>query len=425
MRRFTVLAVALLAFVQSGRAENWPQWRGPTNDGICTETKLPTQWSETKSESKNILWKLKMPGKAGSTPCIWGDRIFVTSEDGRDVALVCIGADGKEIWKRTFGRSGGRPYMRGEGNDASASPCTDGQHVWVFDGMGHFACYDFEGHEKWKFDVQERYGKFRIQHGMHVTPLLDGDRLYMALLHSGAWVVLALDKATGREIWKIRRDSDAYAENEHSYASVSIWRRNGDEYLVVHGNDYATAHSLKDGSELWRLGDLNPKDDRYNPTLRFVASPVVSPDLIVVPTAKNGPVVGVKPDARGAINAGGAGEAWRRPKGTPDVPSPAIHDGLVYLCRERDQVICLDARTGKEMYIQPIHKGIYRGSPVVADGKVYLTCRDGTVTVIKAGPKFELLAENRVPDEISASPAISNGRIYLRGWNYLYAIGNR
>ena len=116
----------------------------------------------------------------------------------------------------------------------------------------------------------------------------------------------ALDKATGNEIWKVKRNSDAYAENEHSYASVFIWRKNGDAYLVVHGNDYTTAHSLEDGKELWRLGELNPPS-RYNQTLRFVASPVTSEKLIVVPTAKNGPVVGVNPEARGEIKAG-AGE---------------------------------------------------------------------------------------------------------------------
>jgi outer membrane protein assembly factor BamB len=313
--------------------------------------------------------------------------------------------------------------MRGEANNASASPCTDGKHVWVFDGSGSFACFDFDGNQKWKFDAQERYGRFSIGHGMHVTPLLDGDRLYLALLHSNAWLVIALDKATGKEIWKVKRDSDAYAENEHSYASVFIWRKNGDAYLVVHGNDYTTAHSLDDGKELWRLSDLNPPN-RYNQTLRFVASPAVTPDLIVVPTAKNGPIVAVKPDARGAIKKGGDGELWRRNDNTPDVPCPLVHDGLVYLCRERDRILCLDAATGKEHYNQQIHRGIFRASPVFADGKIFLTARDGTAFVIKAGPNFELLATNKLKDQFSASPAIAKGRIYLRGWDYLYAIGN-
>jgi outer membrane protein assembly factor BamB len=420
IRRIVCLTCAL-AFVTTARADNWPQWRGPTNDGISKETNVPTEWGE----GKNVLWKMKMPGMAGSTPCVWGDRIFVTSEDGSDVSLLCVGTDGKEIWKKPFGPSTGKRYMRGEGNEASASPCTDGQHVWVFDGGGDFACFDFDGNKIWNFNAQERYGKFSIQHGMHVTPLLDGDRLYMALMHSNAWLVLALDKATGKEIWKIKRNSDAYAENEHSYASVFIWRKNGDGYLVVHGNDYTTAHTLDDGKELWRLGELNPAS-RYNQTLRFVASPVTSEKLIVVPTAKNGPVVGVNPEARGEIKKG-AGELWRRDKGTPDVPCPLVVNGLVYLCRERGDIglTCLDAATGEEKYTQPIHRAIYRASPVYADGNVYLTARDGVVTVVKVGPKFEQVAENKLPDQISASPAIANGRIYLRGWGFLYAIGSK
>src|SRR5207248_2426422 len=131
-----------------------------------------------------------------------------------------------------------------------------------------------------------------------------------------------------------------------------------DAYLVVHGCDYTTAHSLKDGAELWRLGDLNPKD-RYDQTLRFVASPVAASDLIVVPTAKRRSVVAVKPGARGLIAAGSDGELWRRPKDTPDVPSPLIDGDLVYLCRENGVLDCVEKNTGKSLYQQPLHKGIY------------------------------------------------------------------
>ena len=116
-------------------------------------------------------------------------------------------------------------------------------------------------------------------------------------------------------------------------------------------------------------------------------------------------------------------ELWRLPNHTPDVPSPLVYDGLVYLCRERDFLICLDAKTGAEQYNQRIHSSIYRASPMAADGMIYLTARDGTVTVVKAGPKFEAVAENKLPDEIAASPAASGGRIYLRGFKMLYAIG--
>jgi outer membrane protein assembly factor BamB len=399
-------------------AGNWPQWRGSENDGISQETGLPTEWGE----SKNIAWKLKMPGMAGSTPAVWGERIFLTSEEGDDLVLMCVDTGGKELWKTKLA-AGRQRFMRGEGNNASPSPSTDGKHVWAYVGTGDLGCYDFEGKQVWKFNVQDRYGKFRIQHGMHTTPLLDGDRLYMQLIHSNSQYVVALDKATGQEVWKVTRQSDGRAENEHSYASPIIWRKGMDAYLITHGNDYAVAHRLQDGSEIWRVGDLNPRD-RYRGDLRFVASPVATPELIVIPSAKDHGVVGLKPDAEGLVMPGNKYEQWRRSRGTPDVPSPLVYNGLVYLCRENGGfLICLDAKTGKEHYNQRIHSSIYRASPLAADGKIYLTARDGVVTVVKAGPTFEQVAENRLPDKFTASPAVSSGRIYLRGWDVLYAIG--
>jgi outer membrane protein assembly factor BamB len=257
---------------------------------------------------------------------------------------------------------------------------------------------------------------------MHTTPLLYQDRLYMQLIHSGGAWVFALDPATGKEIWKVARKSDGYAENEHSYASPCLWHHGPDAYLITHGNDYAIAHRLTDGSEIWRVGDLNPKEN-YRPDLRFVASPVATPDLIVVPTAKSGAVVGIRPDASGVVTPGTTGEVWRLERNSPDVPSPLIVNGLVYLCRETGVLMCLDAKTGKQLYSQRTHTERHRASPVYGDGKVYLTARDGVVTVIKVGPTYNVLATNRLEDHFTASPAISNGRIYLRGFDALYAIG--
>jgi outer membrane protein assembly factor BamB len=413
--------IALLALLCSmAHAENWPQWRGPANNGVSKETNLPAEWSD----NQHIVWKLDMPGAAGSTPIVWGDRIFLTSEDGDDLVLLCLSTAGKEIWKRKVSE-GKRQYMRDEANNASPSPSTDGKHVWTYFGTGDLACYDFEGKEVWKFNVQDRYGKFKIQWGMHTTPLLDGDRLYMQLIHSGGAWVLALDKATGREIWKVPRKSDGRGENEQSYASPSIYRKGKVEYLVTHGQDYAIAYSLDDGKEIWRVGDLNPNNaqHRYRMDLRFVASPLVTPEVIVIPSAKQHDIVGVSPEATGFVGTGNKYELWRRAKGTPDVPSPLAYDGLLYLCGEGGVLTCLDLKTGKEHYQQRLHGARYRGSPVYADGKVYLTARDGVITVVKAGPTFEQLAVNKMPDQIAASPAIANGRIYIRGFKTLYAIG--
>lgn len=408
---FLMLAPAL------ARGENWPQWRGPHNDGISTETNLPAEWSETK----NIAWKLKLPGMGGSTPVVWGDRIFVTSADGKDLVLLCVGTDGKVLWKGNLG-TGDRPWQRNEANNASPSPCTDGRHVWAMDGTGELVCFDFAGKEAWRCNLQDRYGAFRQQWGgMHMSPLLEGDRLYLSFMHQkGAWVV-ALDKAKGAEVWKIERKSDASRESKDSYASPTLAHSGKDAFLITHGADYTIAHRLSDGGEIWRVGDLNYKD-KYRGDWRLVASPGVSNDLIVIPTAKTGGVVAVKPDAHGLVLTGSEYEIWRKQRGTPDVPCPLIHDGLVYLCRD-GIISCLEAKTGQELYEQRIHAARYRGSPVYADGKIYLTARDGVVTVVKAGPKFERLAENKLPDQIAASPAISGGRIYFHGFETLFAIG--
>ena len=417
------LLVALAPLFLSAPAptiENWPEWRGPEHDGVSNEHGLPAEWGP----DRNIAWKLPLPGMGSATPVVWGDRIFLTSADQDDLVLLCVSTAGKELWRRKVGS--GKVRARGdEGNGASASPSTDGKYVYAFVGTGDLGCYDFSGKEIWKFNAQERYGKFNIQFGMHSSPVLFEDKLYLALLHSGGHWVIALDKKTGADVWKVERQSDGIVECEQSYASPVLWQNGSSAYLVVHGNDYTTAHSLENGKELWRLGDLNPKGDRYNRYFRFVASPVAYKDLIVVPTAKRGPVVGVKPDSTGFIKTGDSGEQWRRPKNTPDVPCPLVYDGVVYLCDENGNFTGIDAKGGGDLFDQSIHRSRYRASPVYADGKIYLTARDGVVTVVKAGRTFEKIAENKLPDQFTASPAIAGGRIYLRGFGALYAIGRQ
>ena len=258
---------------------------------------------------------------------------------------------------------------------------------------------------------------------MSTTPLVDKDRLYIHLIHSNAWLVLALDKMTGKEIWKHKRESDATDECEQAYTSPILYRDAEREYLVVHGADYVTAHSLEDGSEIWRCGGLNPVMG-YNPSLRFVASPVATEGLIVVPSAKNGPVLGIDPAAKGDITDS-KWQLWKLRQGTPDVPSPVIQDGLVYLCRERGDLICLDAETGEQLYRERTHRHRHRASPVYANGHIYLTSRDGLVNVVKTGRAFEIVASNSLGEVIAASPAISNGVLYLRSYQALYAIGKK
>ena len=427
--RWVGMAVAVVLLVAAGdavRAENWPQWRGPKNNGISNETNTPTKWSKTE----NVAWRLAMPGPAGATPAVWGERIFLTSVDNKsgDLLLLCVGTDGKEKWRQVM-MSGNKDVRGDEGNSASNSPSTDGEHVWAMMTTGVLGCWTVEGKEVWKFNLQDRYGKFNIQFGMTSTPVLDGDQLYLQLIHGDGnaktreAIVICLEKKTGKEIWKRDRPSDAIQENEHSYASPLIYEDGPTKFLLSHGADFIVAHDLKDGHEIWRCGNLNAKT-KYDPTLRFVASPAVSKGIIVVPTAKGAPVFALKPDGKGDITDNAAVHLWKYPK-TPDVPSPLIHGGLVYLCMQDGQVHLLDETTGEQIYLKRVHNDRYRASPVYADGKIYLSSRDGHVTVIKAGRDYEVLAENDLGEPISASPVFANGMMYLRSFDALWAIKNK
>jgi outer membrane protein assembly factor BamB len=423
-RRLCACLVAIGFLNQPGaRGENWPQWRGAHHDGISREALVPVQIGKTE----NLAWRLPLPQRAGATPVVWNDRIFLTSpaEDDDTLLLMCASTGGELLWKKEMGK--GNKNARGtEGNSASPSPVTDGKYVWAFLGTGILGCYDFAGKEIWKFDVQSRYGKLEIQFGMTSSPLLDGDRLYLQLIHGEGdaktreALVVCLDKTTGKEIWKQPRPSEAFAENEHSYASPTLYRDASQSFLLTHGADWIVAHSLDDGHELWRCGGLQP--DTYDRTLRLVSSPVAVPGLIVAPSAKGGRLIAIRPGGTGDITETDY-RLWRFAP-TPDVPSPLIVDDLVYLFRENSVLICLDAKTGKKQYEHRLNSSENnRASPVYAAGKIYFCARNGTINVVVPGRKFEQVWESSLDDSMTSSPAISNGRIYLRTNSALWAFG--
>lgn len=422
-RLLTACLVAALA--SPALADNWPQWRGPKNDGHSTETGIPTEFGE----NKNVVWKVPMPGIGSSTPCVWGDRLFFTAQIEADVFLFCFGTDGKEKWRQKMGS--GQVYTRADegGNLATASPSTDGKHVFAFVGSGLLAAYDLDGKQVWGVDLQKVYGPFHdryehIQFGAHWTPVLHRDRLYMCVMHRKAQLAIAFDKATGKEVWKVERKSDSPpgVESPDVYASPFVWEKGGDALLVVHGNDYCTGHKLDTGEEVWRVIELNPKA-KYERHWRAVSSPLVTPDLIVVPTCKHIVTVGLNPvGARGTIGPGHPNELWRV-KETPDVSSPLLADGVVYLMGETGTLHAVDAKTGQMLYSERVTNERHRPSPVFMDGKVLLVGRDGTIPVVKPGREFELIAKNKLPGTFTASPAVAGGRLYLRGWNHLWAIG--
>ncbi len=420
--KLTLLAILLTpTLAPFAAAGNWPNWRGPDNTGVSPEA-APVKWSRTK----NVAWSVPLPGPAGATPVVWGDRVFLTAAEGDDLVALCISTKGQQLWKHVIGK--GNKVVRGdEGNYASPSPSTDGKHVWFFMANGPLACYDFAGNEKWKVDLAERYGKFEIQFGLSSTPIVDGERIYVQLIH-GVWnstpsqgLIVALEKSSGKEVWKHVRTTDAIDECKQSYASPFLYRDAHRAFLVSHGADFAIAHDLDSGAEVWRCGGLNSKE-KYHNTLRFVASPVGAEGLIVIPTAKQQKVVAVRVDARGDVTNSNSAIAWVMPRQTPDVPSPLIHGGIVYLCRENGVLIALDAKTGERLYQERTVSDRHRASPVYAGGNIYLTARNGTVTVVKAGREFKIVAQNELGEATTASPAIADGTLYIRTFDRLYAI---
>lgn len=424
--RGLLTAAVLLGCSPSAMSENWPGWRGPSGNGVSTEKNLPVEWSP----DKNVAWKLELPGPAGASPVVWGDRIFLTSANpAGELVLLAVDTKGQKLWEQVV--SSGNQVARGdEGNSASPSPVTDGTHVWTFMGEGTLGCYTVEGKEKWKFNVQDRYGKFSIQFGMSSTPVLEDGALFLQLIHGEGdpktreAQVVALQADTGKELWKVDRPSDAEAENEHSYASPTLYKDGQTKLLLSHGADFIVAHDLKDGHEVWRCGGLNRRDDQvlpYDPTLRFVASPVSAPGIIVVPSAKQHPLLAIRPDGTGDITHKADKHLWNW-KRTPDVPTPLIVDDLVYLCMENGNLTVLEAMSGTEVYSEATHRQRHRASPVYADGRLYLTARDGRVTVVQAGREFQVLSVNELGEDQSASPAISGGTIYLRTFQHLWAI---
>jgi outer membrane protein assembly factor BamB len=431
-----LVAIAfLMASAVPSSADHWPQWRGPRNDGTSTETGIPAGWSKTK----HVAWRTPLPGRAGATPCVWGDRIYLTSNEGSDLVLLCVNArDGSILWKKTVG-SGNQDARAGEGNSASPSPCTDGEHVWVFFGTGILACYTTDGAEVWKTDVNDRFGKIDIQFGMTSTPVLDGDALYLQLIHGAMKLdddtrtgkVIRLDKKTGKTVWEVDRVTNAQFECKHSYASPFFYRHDGREFLVVHGADCITGHALADGKELWRFGGLNgPTDVNPKPhdqTFRCVASPCCAPGVIIVPTCKGGPTIALRvtDDLAGDCTGKKAVVKWINPL-TPDVSIPLVADGLVYMLHKDGRLQCVDLETGKDVYLERTHTGQHRTSPLLADGRLYYGSNDGWVTIVKAGRTFEQLDTIDFGGEaITASLVVSDGTLYVRSYDALYAIKSK
>jgi outer membrane protein assembly factor BamB len=455
----TFCTVAVLSLAASDQHDAWPQWRGPNLDGTVKASGLPVEWSDTK----NVVWKTKLPWWSGSTPVIWGDRIFLTSPaelpgggealapepaapppfsrrggrpgggggpersarmapGGEVLLLLCVDrGSGEIIWTREIDEGNA---LHRKHNNSSPSPVTDGAHVWVLTGNGALSCYDLNGERKWARHLQDDYGRFGLNHGYGASPLLYEDRLIVPVLHGmrtdDPSYLLAVDKATGKTIWRTERPTNAPRESPDAYTTPQLLTHGGRIEIVLNGGDLVTGHDMRSGRELWRADVLNP---RKAPNYRIIPSSLIVGDIIIAPTRQ---------DPMTALRAGGNGDVsqshviWQFPYG-PDVPTP-VSDGthLWTIAGDRSMLSCLEVRTGRVLYERErLPAGTYSSSPVLAEDRIYLVNENATTVVVSATPEFEVLATNSLDDSYTlASPVIVGNRIYIRTGEHLYCLAD-
>ena len=473
-----VLVVSSLLILVAGDAlvaRNWPHWRGPSRNGVSTDTGLPVSWGATclseaptppppaatpggpggfgqggrgrggfggfgqarpitplgcsEFETTNIAWRLPLPAYSGSTPIVWGDTIFLNVATGANSGTLELWAVDRRTqsvaWKRLLADTN---HMERKQNMSSPSPVTDGRHVWVMTGVGVLKGFDFAGTEIWSRNIQNDYGTFGLNWGYASSPLLHDGALYVQVLHGmktdDPSYVLKIDAMTGKTTWRVERHTDAAFESPDSYTTPAWIESNGRAELIITGGDVVSGHDPQTGREYWRADVLNPT---RNSSYRIVASPFVAAGLVIAPT-RNNPLVAVRPGGSGDVARSHI--AWSFAQG-PDVPTPVSDGKLLYIVRDNGVVFALDVQTGTTAY-GPVRlpPGTYSASPVLADGKIYVTTEEeGITTVFRAGPSFEILSSNSLLGDCSpyclSSVAVSEGQLFLRTASFLWAIGER
>jgi outer membrane protein assembly factor BamB len=408
----------------------WAQWRGPLGTGVAPRGDPPLVWSEEKS----VRWKTEIPGKGHSTPIVWGDRIFLTTavptgEQGepasphapgahdnlssvsrqRFVVLAVERRDGSILWQREVRSE--RPPEGGHvtGSWASASPVTDGEHLYAHFGSGGLYALDLDGKLIWEKD----FGDMRTKHGHGEgsSPALYGDTLIVNWDHQGESSVVAIDKHTGRDRWRVARHELT------SWSTPLIVEHEGRPQAIVSATNRVRGYDLADGDVLWECGGLSGN---------VVASPVAADGLVYVANSYDTrAMLAIRlASAKGDVTGTNA-VAWTLDRHTPYVPSPLLYDDtLCFLKHYQGFLSCLEARTGEFLFGPERLQGIRNvyASPVGAAERIYIVDRNGATAVVRRGAPFELLAVNQLDDSFSASPAVVGDELLLRGERYLYSL---
>lgn len=434
---------------------NWAQWRGPLATGVAPAGDPPTKWSETE----NVKWKVKLPGKGSSTPIVWENLIFIhtampaagaaaarnnarvatsdstvtpvllqdRSRGGRrggfgggaaptekyQFVLLCLDRQtGKTLWRKTVREEVPHEGHHKDHGFASFSPVTDGKLVFAYFGSRGLHCYDVMGNLKWEKD----FGKMQTRNGFGEgsSPTLHGETIVVLWDHEGDDdFIVALDKNTGKELWRKPRNEVT------TWSTPLVVDHDGRSQVIVSATGRVRSYDLKTGEQIWEVGGM---------TTNAIPSPVAADGMVYLTSGFRGAaLLAVKLSGKGDLTGTDA-VAWSHNKGTPYVPSPLLYDNRLYFFSGNEaRLSCFDVKTGDALYeterVEDL-EGVY-ASPAGAAGRVYLVGRNGTTVVIKNADAIDVLATNVLDDRIDASPAIVGTELFLRGQNHLYCIENK
>jgi outer membrane protein assembly factor BamB len=405
--------MAFSLFLGTGvQGEDWPEFRGPTGQGLAARGSLPVKWDRTT----NVAWKKPIPGKGWSSPVVLKDRVYLTTSvpvansATRDQSLkvLCLDAKtGRVQWDKEVFRQDGStaPAIHGKNSHASPTPLVHGDKLYVHFGHQGTACLDLTGKVLWR---NSSY-KYSPVHGNGGTVIVVDDAVIFSCDGGDNSFVVALNRTTGKELWKT--DRQVGAEKKFSFSTPLLIAVKGKKQVISPGSNQVCAYDPRTGKEIWRV-----TYDGYS----VVPRPVYGHGLVYICTGYNSPsLLAIRPDGKGDVTT--THVAWTTNRGVPHTASPLLVGGELYLVSDGGVASCLDARKGKVHWKQRLG-GNYSASPLYAAGKIYFQSEQGTGEVIKAGKEFKQLARNALGERTLASYAAAGGALYIRTEKHLYKI---
>lgn len=404
------ICVSMVSLMTSLQASDWPEFRGPTGQGISNAVNVPTQWSATQ----NVAWKVEVPGRGWSSPVLAKGRIYLTTStgEGSEVRLraLCFDAkDGRVLWDTEVVQpSGAAMQMHRKNSLASPTPILTADRLYVHFGHMGTAALDLEGKVIWK----QTSLAYSPVHGTGGTPILvDGSLVFSCDGQSDPFVV-ALDASTGAIRWKTPRQTTA--KKPFSFSTPLAVKVDGITQVISPGSGFVGSYDPKDGHELWRVN--------YGEGYSVIPRPVFAHDLLFVSSSYDKPVMKAIRPAGAKGDATATNVAWEWAKGAPHTPSMVVVGDEVYFVSDGGIASCADARTGKIHWSERLG-GNFSASPVVTEGMIYFFNESGTAYVVRASKTYELLETNVLGEATLASPAVTDGVLFVRSEGHLWRIG--